>query len=114
MQAGRAGKEVLPFAAFIEAFQAHYQAFYLGRQFVGAWCRGQAPGRADEQRVAKLMAQLVEFVAEGGLAQRHALGSEGGVAFLIQHMEQVQQVEVLAGDIHFLDRRHESFRIIES
>ncbi len=104
----------MPLAAFIEAFQARYQAFYLRRQLMGPWCGGKPPGRTHEQGVAELITQFAELVAECGLAKRHALGGECGAALLVKHMEQIEQVQVLVGDIHIPNGSHDHFRIIES
>jgi len=58
-------------------------------------------GGADEQWVAELVAQLVQLMAQGRLAEGHALGRQRGIALLIEDVEDQQQVQVLLGDFHF-------------
>ena len=107
-------QKIAPLAAVVETFQFGDQPLHLRRQLMGPGRRREAAWRTNEQGIAQLVAQLVQLVAQRGLAQRHARGGQRSVAFLIEHVEDQQQVQVLLGDIHFLDTRNKSFRIIES
>ncbi|MCY1383185.1 hypothetical protein D9M69_712850 [compost metagenome] len=107
-------EEVTPVAEVVEGFQLAHQGVHPGRQLVGPRRGCEAARRTHEERVAELVAQLVQLVAEGRLTEGHARCGHGRIAFLVEHMEDQQQIQVLLGDIHFLEYRNKSFRIIES
>lgn len=87
MNALGALQEIAALALVVEGLQLGHQALHQRRQFMGPWRWREAARGAHEQRIAQLVAQLVQLVAQRRLAQRHARGGQGSAALLVEHVE---------------------------
>ncbi|MOA26569.1 hypothetical protein D3C78_1473720 [compost metagenome] len=78
------------------AAQAAQRLLDARRQLLGQRRRRHAAAVADEQRVVELLAQALQGMADRRLAEVQQRRRAGQVAFVVDHLEDAEQVQVEA------------------
>lgn len=94
LEGPRVAPRVERLAAIHAAVQAGEGVMDARRQSLGQRRRRNPAPLADEQRVAELVAQARQGVADGRLAEMQEARRAGQVAFSIDHFEDPEQVQI--------------------